>query len=105
GANAGAASVTIAGSGLVKLGGANTYVGGTTLQGGILELGNSVAAGTGTIAFAPGAAAALLLDTGVQPTNVITGFDSTDRIDLRGFAPGALAFVSSQMLTIAAGGT
>jgi autotransporter-associated beta strand protein len=99
--NAHAASVTIAGSGTVKLGAANTYAGGTTLRGGILELGNSTAAGSGAITFAPGAAATLLLDAGVQPTNVIKGLiNSSDRIDLRGLAPGAQASVSGHVLTI-----
>jgi Hint domain len=64
---------------------ANTFAGGVTIDSGTLELGNTQAAGSGTITFASGAGATLQLDSGVDPGNTIQGFDATDTLDLKGF--------------------
>ncbi len=66
-----------------------SYSGGTTLDGGTLTLWSSGAAGSGAIAFAPGAASTLALAAGVAPANAITGFDAGDVIDLAGVDPNS----------------
>ena len=69
----------------------NTYTGGTTLNGGTLELASSGTTGSGGISFAAKAGATLLLDRaalsagGTFSTKLI-GLDTTDVIDPRDLA-------------------
>jgi hypothetical protein len=91
---AGAGSIVVDGGGTVALMGADTYTGGTSLESGTLELGNSLAAGTGAIAFE--GAASLEIESGDLPANAITGFTGGDSIELVGLgaylpAPPALS--------------
>jgi hypothetical protein len=92
GANRGTGALYIRGLGLVALDAANTFTGGVYLDSGILELGNAAAAGTGVITFA--GAATLLLDAGVDPANIISGFASGDAVDVAG-----VAYVASDYAT------
>ena len=67
-------------------GGSNTYTGGTTIAGGVLELATANAAGTGAITFGSGVHTTLQIDGSVIPTNTIDGFAFGDTIDLAGIA-------------------
>jgi hypothetical protein len=112
GANAGAGSVVIEGVGTVKLGGANTYTGGTSLDGGTLQLASATAAGSGAVTFAAGANATLLLDAlalpsgGTYSASPIAGFDFGDTIDFAGlaYANGPTANLSGSVLSVTSGG-
>ncbi len=103
-ANPGAGTLVIgsaADAGTVVLdpaGGANTYIGGTTLESGTLELATLGAAGTGAITFA-GSPATLRLDAAAfapaaasntyAPKNAVAGLATGDTIDLGNLAPAA----------------
>ncbi|HWY05534.1 MAG TPA: hypothetical protein VNY24_01660, partial [Candidatus Acidoferrales bacterium] len=47
-------TLSLAGGGIIQLGGANTYTGGTTLTAGTLNINNASALGTGTFTIASG---------------------------------------------------
>jgi autotransporter-associated beta strand protein len=72
------------GTGTTRLSGTDDYSGGTKLISGTLELANANAAGSGAIAFAPGAAAVLRIDGTVMPRNPIARLAQPDTIDLAG---------------------
>ncbi len=90
GSEAGAGAVLVNGAGTVVLSGMNTYTGGTTIDAGTLELGNTGAAGGGHITFGTNSVATLQIDGAVAPgfvlTNTIAGFGAGDVIDLRDIA-------------------
>src|SRR5271166_5096482 len=95
-------ALVLSGLGDFRFQGANAYSGGTTIEGGELELGANTSAGTGEIAFAANAYATLILDSGVDPANTIFLPDSTDAIDFAGlpFAFGDhLVLVTSGMVS------
>ena len=80
GANAGAGSLTLNGLGILDLTAANTYTGGTTIDQGVLELGNASAAGSGGITFAS-TSGELEYAAGANLANTISGFGGADEID------------------------
>ncbi|HEX7642787.1 MAG TPA: DUF4214 domain-containing protein [Burkholderiaceae bacterium] len=86
-------SLIIGGNGAETLSGANTYTGGTIVESATLELADSGAAGSGAIAFAPGAKGTLKLDGGAI-ANGIGGFNSGDTILLGGLTAGDHVSVS-----------
>jgi autotransporter-associated beta strand protein len=105
---AGAGGLILNGPGTLFLSATNSYTGGTTIDAGILEVGATGTAGTGTISFA-GSSATLQADAAVSGTtqfaNTITGFGLGNVIDLRGlsFAAGAHAVVNGTTLKITSG--
>ena len=105
---AGAGGLILNGPGTLVLSAANSYTGGTMIDAGILELGATGTAGTGTISFA-GASATLQADAAVSGTvhfaNTISGFGLGNVVDLRGmsFAAGAHAVVNGTTLKVTSG--
>ena len=107
----GAASLVVNGAGTLKLTGANTYTGGTTLQAGTLEIASGAAVGSGAITFT--AASSLRLDATLTGTSnsfatKLINFGDSETIDLRGltFATGATAVLTSgTLLTVTSGST
>jgi len=113
----GAGSVIIAGAGTVVLAPkdasgaatANTYAGGTGLNGGMLELAQNDSAGTGAITF--GTAPATLRLDAAPPSgafgDTLTSVAVGDTLDLRGlgFAAGATATVAGSTLTVTSAST
>ncbi len=113
----GAGSVIIAGAGTVVLAPkdasgaatANTYAGGTALNGGTLELAQNDSAGTGAITF--GTAPATLRLDAAPPSgafgDTLTSVAVGDTLDLRGlgFVAGATATVSGSTLTVTSAST
>jgi fibronectin-binding autotransporter adhesin len=99
--------LVVDGSGTVTLSGANTFTGGVMLGAGTLELGNSGAAGSGTITFAADVDPTLKIDFGDLPTNTIVGFAAGDVIDLAGigFSSNGSATISGGTLTVVEGGS
>jgi hypothetical protein len=105
GGNVGAGVVSASGSGMLVLAAANTYSGGTLINGTNVELAAAGAAGSGAITFTGTSASALQLDAAAtsQPVlNPILGFAGSDRIDLAGLAydPSATAVIKSHNLVI-----
>ncbi len=80
GANAGAGALTLDGAGTLDLIAANTYTGGTTIETGVLELGNAEAAGRGAIHFAS-TSGEVEYAAGAHLANRISGFRGSDKID------------------------
>ncbi|MGI4978067.1 MAG: beta strand repeat-containing protein, partial [Janthinobacterium lividum] len=78
GSAAGAASVVVSGAGTVAMAAANTYTGGTTLNGGTLLVAPGGVAGRGAISFASGTASTLESD-GTIANAVVLG-TGTDRV-------------------------
>jgi autotransporter-associated beta strand protein len=70
--------------GTLVLFGLNTYSGGTTIEGGTLELANSSAAGSGAITF--GSNVTLAIGSTIMPSNMLDGFTAGDMIDLTSIA-------------------
>jgi hypothetical protein len=102
----GLGSLVINGAGTVALSAVNTYAGGTTLDSGTLALLGPAAAGSGTITFAAGGTATLLLARGVDPANTIAGFLAGETIDLAGIGKATAATLSGgNTLTISGGGS
>ena len=99
------------GAGTLSLLASNTYTGGTTINGGTLDLAVAGAAGQGGIVFGAGAQT-LRIESGAfvgsQFGNAIHSFGAGDVIDLGGlaFANGATASYegSSHLLTVTSGG-
>ena len=101
------ANITVTGAGSVALLAASSYAGGTTINGGTLELVTALAAGTGTIGFTP-LSATLLIDGTAMPANTIGKFGLGNTIDLAGIVATASTALmnSSGLLAIpTAGGT
>jgi hypothetical protein len=98
GANAGAGTVLV--NGATTLSAANTYTGGTQIEG-ALTLNSNQAAGSGEITFVAGK---LVIGLGDAPANVIGQFGLGDVIDLKaiGLATGA-SLSASNVLTVLAG--
>jgi fibronectin-binding autotransporter adhesin len=85
----GQGALVIQGAGTVVLSD-NNYTGGTTINGGVLELNSAQAPGTGTITFAANTDATLQIDNAALTSgaltnnNAIAGFTWGDGIDFRG---------------------
>jgi autotransporter-associated beta strand protein len=99
----GAGSLLIDGAGTVVLNAANTYTGGTILNGGTLEIDANGTAGAGAISFAS-KAGTLRID-GAALSNPISGFiQGGDVIDLPGlpYVSGGSATLNprTQMVTV-----
>ncbi|MCB8874312.1 Hint domain-containing protein [Acidisoma silvae] len=101
----GAGGLLIEGAGYLQLQAGNSFTGGITLDGAILNLGGTDAAGTGTIAFAAGAQSTLQFDIAATPANAITGFAPGDTLDILGLSFGDAGSVSYQdgVLTVSDG--
>ena len=97
----GSGSVKIIGPGVTTLAQANTYAGGTTLDGATLDLGDPAGAGTGAIAFASGVKSTLKVESGDVPANTLTGLASGDHIDLAGLAVSAATIGANNLVTAA----
>jgi VCBS repeat-containing protein/autotransporter passenger strand-loop-strand repeat protein/autotransporter-associated beta strand protein len=76
----GGGALSLEGGGKLVLNGTDTYSGGTTVNGSTLELGNSQAAGAGTVTLQ--GASTLKIDGSAMPTNTIAGMVQGDTIDL-----------------------
>lgn len=80
--------------GTLRLSGASGFSGGITINGGVnggvLEIANAQAAGSGTIGFAANADAMLQIDAGDTPDNTISGFTLGDSIVLPGAGLGTV---------------
>jgi len=90
----GTTSLLVEGTGTTDLAVANSYTGGTTIDGGTLELAVPGAAGSGVIQFAGATGSdlgggVLVIDGTVLPTNTIGGLDAAETIDLTGFTATA----------------
>jgi hypothetical protein len=96
--SAGSAGLLLNGAGTLELSAANTFVGGITVDSGTLSLGNNAAAGSGQITFAGNAGASLLIASGVDPTNMINGFDGSDTIVVEAVASAAELDSSDQLV-------
>ena len=105
----GSGSVFVSGPGRLVLSAANTYAGGTTINGATLELATAGSAGSGSVNFVNSQPATLQLDASSGTFgNAIYGFGATDRIDLAGltYDPSARAVISGHSLVVSsAGGT
>src|SRR5262249_30474793 len=109
-------ALELQGGGTVQLGNANTYSGGTRIDGATLELLAASTtpvlipagtAGAAPLPFAPGLAGTLKIDSTGLPTNPIAGFSFSDAIDLAGVATsftGATVDADNR-LTVAPGET
>ena len=104
--------VVLNGAGELILANSNTFMGGTTLEGGgTLELDHLQAAGTGGISFGSGFNQLLIesaaFANGGTFANTITNFVSGDVIDLAGltFHSGASATLSGGVLKVTSGST
>ena len=96
-----AGSLVVDGQGTATLKSGNTFTGGTTLESGTLEVGQSNSIGTGGITFA--GAATLKVDLEADPQNTIAGFTFNDTIDLVGFDgahTSAIMNVNTDVLTV-----
>ena len=104
GANAGVQSLLINGTGTVTLAAVNTFTGGTSLRGGILEINSGATAGkNGAISFS--GTATLKLDGTPSLPNTIVGFAAGDTIDLPNiaFSGAGSAILNGQVLTVTEG--
>ncbi len=79
-------TVLVQGGGTTNLNASNTYIGGTTIDGGILELANPLAASSGAIGFTS-LHGALRIDGTIMPANTITGFGPGSQITLPNLTP------------------
>ena len=103
--NAGVGSLVVAGAGTLRLDAADTYTGGTMIDGGgTLDLGVVGAAGSGNIGFA-GSGDTLKIETGVTVANTVATVQKNDVIDAVGFQTGNATFdPATHVLTIADSG-
>jgi hypothetical protein len=109
GANAGGGIVSTSGAGVVALSAANTYSGGTLINGTTLALAAMGAAGSGAISFVGRQPATLRVDAAAMAgklPNPILGFGAADRIDLAGlgYDPSATAVISAHSLVVQSAG-
>jgi autotransporter-associated beta strand protein len=108
---AGPGALAKAGAGMLVLADSNTYVGGTALEAGTLDLAALQAAGPGIITFASGSQTLRIENAALSGnafTNTIDSFGTGDAIDLAGlvFAPGATVTynTSSHLLAVTSNG-
>jgi len=84
----GAGSLIMNGTGTLVLSAHNTFTHGITINSGTVELTTTGAGGTGTITFATGSKAELIIDTAALPaqghTNPIADLGSDDTVDIHG---------------------
>ena len=94
--------LTLDGAGTLDLIAANAYTGGTTIETGVLELGNAEAAGRGAIYFAS-TSGEVEYAAGAHLANRISGFRGSDKIDFSqvAFAAGDHAVDNSGKVSIA----
>jgi len=99
-------TLSLAGGGIIQLGGANTYTGGTTLTAGTLNINNASALGTGTFTIASGSnaiidnttAGAITLSTNnAQIWNGDFTFTGTQSLNL---GTGAVTLGGNQTVTV-----
>ena len=103
-ATGGVAALNKVGTGTLKLSAANTYTGGTALDGGTLALGQQSSAGTGAITFATNAAQTLRLDFVGALGASVAGFTTDgDAFDFATLAATATASYASGTLTVTDG--
>jgi autotransporter-associated beta strand protein len=106
GSNSGG-SVLAQGSGIVILGGNNTYSGGSVVtDGGTLEFGTAASAGGGAITFS-GSGNTLRLDGATILTNTVDGMADGNKIDLAGIAydsTGSANLLANNILQIVENG-
>jgi hypothetical protein len=95
----GAGAVSIQGT--ATLSGANTYSGGTLINGSLTLL-STHAAGTGEISFVSGS---LIIGAGDAPANLIGGFTTGETIDIKGIGLAKTAILSAGNALTLAGGT
>ncbi len=94
-------AIQVSGAGTVVLSAPNNaYTGGTTIDGGTLQLAAAGAAGSGVIAFISGTAGVLGIDS-AAPQNDIVGFAPGDKIVFAN-APASVSYANDQ-LTYAGG--
>ena len=103
----GSGSVEQSGDGTLVLSGHNSYIGGTEIASGILDVVQADSAGTGAITFETSTGALHLEHTafaGGDFANVISGFVSGDTIDLAGIGVATSATLGpNDVLTVAGG--
>jgi hypothetical protein len=112
GSNATAGKLVIDGGGTVRLTGANTFAGGSSISASsTLDLGASGAAGSGAITFASGSTDRLIIESTALPngthfSNTVSAFAANDVIDLSGltFHAGATANIVSNTLSVVSNG-
>ena len=112
GTNATAGKLVIDGGGTVRLTGANTFAGGSSISASsTLDLGASGAGGGGAITFASGSTDRLIIESTALPngthfSNTVSAFAAGDVIDLSGltFHAGATANIVSNTLSVVSNG-
>jgi hypothetical protein len=100
----GAGGLAIGPGGTVELAATNTFTDGTTLNGGILKLSATGAAGSGAIAFNGTDAPRLEFSVADAPTNTIDDFASGDTIQIDGFEAAHETYGGDQLALSGAGG-
>ena len=100
--NGGAAGAVTQIGGTTVLSGQNTYTGGTSLDGGTLELGQQSSAGTGAITFGTGAET-LRLDFAGSTAAPVMGFAAGDDLDLTAVSSAATDSYVNGVLTVSDG--
>ena len=107
----GVGALTETGAGTLTLSHSNSYSGGTSLQGGTLDLSALKAAGTSSITFGTGSESLKIENAALSADNfgnTVQSFGSGDAIDLTGliFATGAAATynTSTHILAVTSGG-
>ncbi len=97
------------GTGTLTISGNATFTGGSTLNGGTMEIAVGATAGSSAIGFAAGTIDRLQIDGTAMPANTIAGFTSGDVIDLAGIAFNAsntVVYNGTNLLTVKnSGGT
>ena len=109
GDSTGVGQLLIGGAGTVVLGAANSYIGGTQIQSGTLEITAAGTAGSGTIQFA-GVGSELRLGASVVNNstfaNMLMNFGPSNSLDLAGltYTPDAHATLSGNTLSVSSNG-
>jgi hypothetical protein len=99
GGNGGAGSLAITGT--TSLLEANTYSGGTQIDGGVLTLAKTGAAGSGEVTFAPGMPGELVIGSKTAITNTVGDFVTGDLLDVQGVGTATgYSLSTSDVLTL-----